>query len=409
MKKLLSPSELKEFRLQQEEQRTIFAADMEKKKLEQEKKNKKLVSPKELFDPKPIAGNVEEYISESLEEPIDEKLSPKDSIEVHEVRYYENDIKSLQEKIKNVENQISIIPKIPEVRYYDEEIKILLGDIDRIRNNLVEVKLAVYCAEKSVKDIKNKEIPEAFDSTELENEIEKAFREIEKLKETHSIVKEDVDSLLPLDQKFVTFEHLSTHYRIFINRIQQQLATIGGGGETQLKYLDDIVGIATNASAYNNKFLKYNHSIGKFEFVSVGAGSQDLNDTLQLGNSSSLGMSVGVATVTSLNVDSVANFDTNTITFASSSPTQIYSFSATEYRSARLQIQITQGTDYQTSDILLIHNGSDVNIVEYASISTNDYLGTFDALISGGNVSLRVLMGSSSSSTIKVVTQTISL
>jgi hypothetical protein len=74
-----------------------------------------------------------------------------------------------------------------------------------------------------------------------------------------------------------------------------------------------------------------------------------------------------------------------------------------------LQIQITQGTDYQTSDILLIHNGSSVNIVEYASISTNDYLGTFDALISGSNVSLQVLMGSSSSTTIKVVSQTISL
>ena len=118
-------------------------------------------------------------------------------------------------------------------------------------------------------------------------------------------------------------------------------------------------------------------------------------------------MSVGVTTVTSLNIDSVANFDTNSITFSSSSPTQIYSFSASQYRSARLQIQITQGTDYQTSDILLIHNGTTANLVEYASISTNDYLGTFDAVISGGDISLQVLMGSSSSATVKVVSQTI--
>lgn len=243
-------------------------------------------------------------------------------------------------------------------------------------------------------------------------EIFEKFNEKEILSENIIVEPPQVkneDPLTPLDQNFVTLDQLNQHYRLFLNRIQQQLATIGGGGETQLKYLDDIVGIATNASAYNNKFLKYNHSIGKFEFVSVGAGSQDLNDTLQLGNSSSLGISVGVTTVTSLNVDSVANFDTNAITFSSSSPTQIYSFSASQYRSARLQIQITQGTDYQTSDILLIHNGSVVNIVEYASISTNDYLGTFDALINSGNVSLRVLMGSSSSSTIKVVSQTISL
>jgi hypothetical protein len=28
---------------------------------------------------------------------------------------------------------------------------------------------------------------------------------------------------------------------LFINRVQQQLSTLGGGGETRLKYLDDIV------------------------------------------------------------------------------------------------------------------------------------------------------------------------
>ena len=49
------------------------------------------------------------------------------------------------------------------------------------------------------------------------------------------------DPLTPLDQKFVTFQQLNDHYQIFINRIQQQMATIGGGGETQFKFLDDVV------------------------------------------------------------------------------------------------------------------------------------------------------------------------
>lgn len=48
------------------------------------------------------------------------------------------------------------------------------------------------------------------------------------------------DPLTPLDQNFVTFDQLNDHYQLFINRIQQQMATIGGGGETQFKYLDDI-------------------------------------------------------------------------------------------------------------------------------------------------------------------------
>ena len=82
-----------------------------------------------------------------------------------------------------------------------------------------------------------------------------------------SNVKQNNDSLTPLDQKFATLDDLQKHYSIFLSRIQQQLSTLGGGGETQLKYLDDIVGIATNPSVYDQKFLQYNHSIRKFEFV----------------------------------------------------------------------------------------------------------------------------------------------
>jgi hypothetical protein len=49
------------------------------------------------------------------------------------------------------------------------------------------------------------------------------------------------DPLTPLDQKYVTFQQLSDHYRLFTNRILEQMATIGGGGETQFKFLDDVV------------------------------------------------------------------------------------------------------------------------------------------------------------------------
>jgi len=48
------------------------------------------------------------------------------------------------------------------------------------------------------------------------------------------------DPLTPLDQKFVTFDQLQNHYRTFINRIQQQIATIGGGGAGVIHDLDDV-------------------------------------------------------------------------------------------------------------------------------------------------------------------------
>ena len=100
---------------------------------------------------------------------------------------------------------------------------------------------------------------------------------------------------------FVTFEQLKQHYSLFLDRISTQLATLGGGGEVELKYLDDVVGIATNPSAYDGKYLKYNHASRKFEFSDVGpigiaTEIQTLNNVMGLGNTSNLGMSVGVST-----------------------------------------------------------------------------------------------------------------
>jgi len=82
-----------------------------------------------------------------------------------------------------------------------------------------------------------------------------------------SNVKQNNDPLTPLNQKFATLDDLQKHYSTFLSRIQQQLSTLGGGGETRLRYLDDIVGIATNSGAYNNKFLQWNSTTNKAEFV----------------------------------------------------------------------------------------------------------------------------------------------
>jgi len=46
------------------------------------------------------------------------------------------------------------------------------------------------------------------------------------------------DPLTPLDQKFATLDDLDKHYKLFLSRIQQQLSTLGGGGETNLAYMD---------------------------------------------------------------------------------------------------------------------------------------------------------------------------
>ena len=88
----------------------------------------------------------------------------------------------------------------------------------------------------------------------------------------------------PVDNtEFVTADQLKDHYRLFLNRIEEQLSTLGGGGEVQLRYLDDIVGVATNIAAYNGKFLRYNHGLGKFEFVSNGPWVDSFESDVRIG------------------------------------------------------------------------------------------------------------------------------
>lgn len=117
----------------------------------------------------------------------------------------------------------------------------------------------------------------------------------------------------------------------------------------------------------------------------------------------------GNITANTYNVGTDVGISTTRTTVATTSPTTIESFAVTTFRSARVQVQITQSTNYQTSDILVIHDGSTASVVEYGSIATNDYLGTFSAIISGGNCLLQVNMESSSSATVKVLSQKITI
>ena len=60
-------------------------------------------------------------------------------------------------------------------------------------------------------------------------------------------IKND-DPLTPLDKNFVTQEELQNHYRLFLSRIQQQLSTIGGGGEVNLAFMEMPQAYVTTAS-----------------------------------------------------------------------------------------------------------------------------------------------------------------
>jgi hypothetical protein len=75
-----------------------------------------------------------------------------------------------------------------------------------------------------------------------------------------------VDPLTPLDQKFVTFDDLQKHYKTYIARIQQQMSTMGGGGEVNFRYLDD-VNRGTMNVGNDNWVLEYDAATKKAQFT----------------------------------------------------------------------------------------------------------------------------------------------
>jgi len=52
---------------------------------------------------------------------------------------------------------------------------------------------------------------------------------------------------------------------------------------------------------------------------------------------------------------------------------------------------------------LVIHDGTTVTVVEEAAIATGSMLGTFSGTISGSNLLFQVTMGSSSSATVTII------
>ena len=189
------------------------------------------------------------------------------------VKYYDEDVKKLKEQIISVKESI---PIVPEVKYYDEELKSLNEEIQELYKKVLSIKIPNQ-------DEYIKEIDELYSSFEEKNHrllekinyLEEVFNKFnEKTILNEGLLNEPPtvktsDPLTPLDQNFVTLDQLQEHYRTFINRIQQQLSTLGGGGETRLEFLDDV---DRNSAKTDGYVLAYQASTGKFIGTSVSGG-----------------------------------------------------------------------------------------------------------------------------------------
>jgi len=124
----------------------------------------------------------------------------------------------------------------------------------------------------------------------------------------------------------------------------------------------------------------------------------------------------GVAVTGDIDVSNSAEIgdykiDTTSTTTSSTAVATIHSFAAASFRSARYTIQVTNSTDssYHTTEVLMVHDGTDANIAEYGTIFTVDPEATFDADIDSGNVRLLATPASADTMTFKVICHSITV
>jgi hypothetical protein len=127
-----------------------------------------------------------------------------------------------------------------EKKKQDEEFKTLVGeDIGDIVENIFKPK-----PKKKKKVIVEIEKEEKITQIKEETLLEKSLGLLSEPSDT----KQNSDSITPLNQNFVTLEQLNKHYNTFLSRIQQQLSTLGGGGEVNLAFMDLPITSVTSSS-----------------------------------------------------------------------------------------------------------------------------------------------------------------
>ena len=221
----------------------------------------------------------------------------------NEIKEEFNKVEDLRKQIDNVSNSLNnslteVVGK--NLEEYSEQLDKFSNRINKFKeeldykvNNLKksnsDLKADIEVVEQrqnkiNITTITEEVLSEVQDvlSGNLEENIKRLEDKIEIIKEAYeeNILKEGLlneppstdneDPLTPLDKNYATIDDLNKHYQLFLNRVQQQLSTVGGGGAVNIKDMDDI-----DSSAFvNGKTLEYDSTLKKWK---GGTGGDSLN------------------------------------------------------------------------------------------------------------------------------------
>ena len=159
------------------------------------------------------------------------------------------------------------ISGLPEVKYYDKDIDYVKSDIKGLYKIIEDIKSSQKKLQEEQKLLAETNVPLGMDPPDTKNP----------------------DPLTPIDQNFVTLDQLQLHYKRFVERVQYQLGSIGGGGAGFIKDLDD-VDISGLQDGY---ILKWNDATNKWKVAAaggVGAGGTWASNAIGIHTTKNVGV-----------------------------------------------------------------------------------------------------------------------
>jgi len=108
-------------------------------------------------------------------------------------------------------------------------------------------------------------------------------------------------------------------------------------------------------------------------------------------------------------INSITDYTSNSLTTTATTQVNLDTFAIASSRTAKYIISVKEGTKFHSTEIMLLHDGTDVYITEYAKLITDSDLATFTADISGSDLRLRVTPASTNSTEFKLSRQLLSV
>lgn len=181
----------------------------------------------------------------------------------------------------------------------------------------------------------------------------------------------------------------------------------------------DVTGIATFRNPINYSTVTSNTlTINGSSYIT---GISTFVDTLVVGSATSTGVSaqklqvtgdtyvsgrVSVGTTNPLAIIDIANINgigVTSLQLSTTSTTGIHTLSATTFRSAKYQVQVSFGSTHQMIEMGVVHDGTTAYVSQFNEVVTGVQLASFSADISGSNLVLSATPTYSGITTFKVV------